>query len=79
MKWLFIDTHERGKLTVGWIGAPGMFQMEGRSGGLMGFISNHISTNDLESASGICIVNGPGSFSSVRSGVLVANLFNALK
>ncbi len=73
MSWLLIDTHAPGILRVGWLGPkPSVKIYEGRSHQLLEKLG---SLNALkQKTTGVCVVKGPGSFSAVRIGVLVANL-----
>lgn len=80
MPWLFIDTHTAGECRTGMIGAKAssVRSSVGRSSTLLPLISSKIGRAALRSADGICVVSGPGSFSSVRGGVIVANLLARL-
>lgn len=49
-----------------------------RSNRLLPELARRISRFELSRISGVCVVSGPGSFSSVRSGVLDANLLARL-
>lgn len=81
MAWLFLDTHapgearfaimENGKL-------PRVTSIEGRAAGLLPKLAKAVTSKDLKKVEGICVVAGPGSFSSVRSGVLDANMIARL-
>jgi tRNA A37 threonylcarbamoyladenosine modification protein TsaB len=77
MSWLFIDTHAPGQLRVGWLGEEVSIKTyPGRASGLLLKLP---SIRKLKrEANGICVVAGPGSFSSVRTGVLYANLLSRL-
>jgi len=75
MRLFFIDTHESGRFSFGWIGErPKIWDREGRTRNLIYQITRQIKLNELKKADGICVVKGPGSFSSIRTGVLAANL-----
>ena len=41
-------------------------------------IASFFSPTDVERAHGVCVVAGPGSFSAIRGGVLIANLLARL-
>ncbi len=81
MAWLFLDTHapgeayfaimEEGKL-------PRIQRVEGRTIGLLPKLAKTLGTKGVKTMQGVCVVAGPGSFSSVRSGVLDANLIARL-
>lgn len=75
MSWLFIDTHEMGRVRVGWLSATGnkIEEIEGRSLVALPLIEKVVGKKRA-SLKGICVVEGPGSFSAVRTGVLDANL-----
>lgn len=45
-----------------------------KPGQLMAVFAKRIDKKKLESAEGIILVSGPGPFSSIRAGVLIANL-----
>lgn len=81
MKLFFIDTHESGYFSFGWKGAnEKLWNYEGRTRNLIYEITRQVKLEELKKADGICVVKGPGSFSSIRTGVLVANLLaKALK
>lgn len=81
MRLFFIDTHESGHFSFGWLGEGGqVWDYEGRTGNFFYQITKHVKLDQLKKADGICVVKGPGSFSSIRAGVLVANLLaRALK
>jgi hypothetical protein len=76
-KWLFIDSRTRGSANFGWLtdsAKPKIWKVPADSPGLVSYISSRVSNSDLAEAKGICVVSGPGSFSSIRNGTLVANL-----
>jgi hypothetical protein len=74
MGWLFIDTHRLGEVRVGWIEGSyvRLRTRPGRSHGLLPLIQPWTKRYGLPE--GIGVVEGPGTFSSIRVGVLVANL-----
>lgn len=78
MPWLFIDTHERGVSRWGWMDTTGveLRTILGSAGQLLNAFAKE--RKRLSSARGVCVVAGPGSFSSVRTGVLYANLLSRL-
>lgn len=78
MPWLFIDTTRPDGFRFGLLSESRVrvFAITGRSHTLLPSLTKHFSRSDLSSAQGICVVHGPGSFSSVRGGVLVANLLS---
>jgi tRNA A37 threonylcarbamoyladenosine modification protein TsaB len=76
MAWLFLDTHESGHSRLGWIArdkTPRRKDLIGRSHKVLGAIAASFPAPDGK-LEGVCVVKGPGSFSSVRTGVLYANV-----
>lgn len=76
-KWLYIDSRARGSACFGWLsdsGKPKLWNVPADTPGLVSAISRKIKISDLAQAQGICVISGPGSFSSIRNGTLVANL-----
>lgn len=78
-QWLFIDTSVAGLCRVGILSEKTrtVREVKARSGALLPEIAK-IGMKKLKTAKGICVVHGPGSFSSVRAGVLIANLLARL-
>lgn len=79
MAWLFLDTHENGRVRFAWMEAGKVLkssEKEGRAAVLLPLVAKDFARYSLE---GVCVVQGPGSFSAVRSGVLDANLIARLK
>jgi hypothetical protein len=76
-QWLFIDTSVAGVCRVGMMTdkRQAVAELQARSGALLPAIAK-IGTASLQKMTGICVVHGPGSFSSVRGGVLIANLLS---
>lgn len=76
MNWLFIDTSMSGEFRVGVLGKgkPRILHGKGRSNQFLPVLVRSLSSFDAESLAGICVVAGPGSFTAVRTGVLVANV-----
>lgn len=74
MAWLFIDTHENGRVRYAWLDAGRVVkrvEREGRASILLPLIAKDLVKTRI---AGVCVVEGPGSFSAVRGGVLDANL-----
>lgn len=73
---LFIDTSEAGKICFGLLtpDANRIWRVKARSGTLLPRIASKIGLAAIKKISGVVVVSGPGSFSSVRGGVLAANL-----
>jgi tRNA A37 threonylcarbamoyladenosine modification protein TsaB len=76
MRWVFIDTSSAGTCRFGTIGTDGIAirSVDGRSGRLLPLLERAFKGKDPSSSDGIAVVAGPGSFSSVRGGVVVANV-----
>ena len=78
-EWVFIDTAEAGRVRVGFIGkAQSIHSVNARAGALLPEIARRFSSKRLQASAGVVVVAGPGSFSAVRGGVLVANLLARL-
>jgi tRNA A37 threonylcarbamoyladenosine modification protein TsaB len=78
MAWLFIDTHEQGRVRAAWLDGGNVVKRidkEGRAGILLPLIAKEMARFKI---TGVGVVAGPGSFSAVRSGVLDANLIARL-
>ena len=78
MAWLFLDTHENGRVRLAWMQNGKVLkstEKEGRAAVLLPLIAKDFAKYKLE---GVCVVQGPGSFSAVRGGVLDANLIARL-
>lgn len=80
MSWLFIDTSRPDRFRFGALASAGskITTVHGRSNRLLPALSRQFSFSALRSLRGICVVHGPGAFSSVRGGVLAANLLARL-
>jgi hypothetical protein len=78
--WLFIDTSSRERIRIALIEKEQNTEWitEGSRQSLLLRLSEYISPKRLSGLSGICVVRGPGSFSSIRSGVLIANLLSRM-
>jgi tRNA A37 threonylcarbamoyladenosine modification protein TsaB len=79
--FLFIDTHKRDLIRfASWkeIGPIRVSEYTGLREPLLSRISEFIPRASLAEITGICVVEGPGTFSAVRGGVLVANLLSRL-
>ena len=75
MAWLFIDTTRADQFRVGYLGSRiSIKTIQGRAHGLLPAIMR-LSKIEIH---GICVVQGPGSFSAVRTGTLIANLLARL-
>lgn len=80
MPFLFIDTATAGTCRFGVLieGGKGIVSVKARSGSLLPLLASRIGLVKLKKVDAICVVAGPGSFSSVRAGVLIANLIARL-
>lgn len=76
MRWLFIDTSMSGSIRYGILGSGSraVHHVQARSGCLLPLLERRYGARLPSRIDGVCAVAGPGSFSSVRGGVLVANL-----
>jgi len=77
MVWLYIDTRQKDQTEIAWLAEGGEIKrrhIEGRAKAVLSAIEKDWEAK-ATSLKGIVIASGPGSFSSVRTGVLYANLF----
>lgn len=75
MTWLFIDTSRADQFRVGYLGSKiSVKTIQGRAQGLLVAIMR-LPKMKMD---GICVVQGPGSFSAIRTGTLIANLLSRL-
>lgn len=78
MPWLFLDTHTRGKIRLGVLGARiHIRNVWGRGHRILPMIEK-MCARQKGGFDGICVVEGPGAFSSIRIGVLLANVLATL-
>ena len=78
MTWLYIDTRSKDRAKIGWLPEQGKIterNVQGRARAVLRTISKEWDERapDLR---GVIVVSGPGSFSSIRTGVLYSNLFS---
>lgn len=81
MAWLFLDTHAPGEARFAILEdgkLPQITAIQGRTVGLLPKLAKTMGSKGLKKIEGICVVAGPGSFSSVRAGVLDANMMARL-
>jgi len=73
---LYIDTHQRGLVKFGLLGSGynEHYHAQGRTDVILQELNKQIKINWQKEINGILVVNGPGPFSAIRGGVLVANL-----
>lgn len=81
MAWLLINSCDRASLRFALIQPTGEIQekvIEGARTSVLSELEKLISPPELADLQGIALVYGPGSFSAVRGGVIVANLLSRL-
>jgi tRNA A37 threonylcarbamoyladenosine modification protein TsaB len=81
MAWLFLDTHAPGEARFAILEdgkLPQVTTIQGRTVGLLPKLAKTMGSKGLKKIEGVCVVAGPGSFSSVRAGVLDANMIARL-
>jgi tRNA A37 threonylcarbamoyladenosine modification protein TsaB len=81
MAWLFLDTHAPGEARFAILEdgkLPQITSIQGRTVGLLPKLAKTMGSKGLKKIEGVCVVAGPGSFSSVRAGVLDANMIARL-
>jgi|SRR5688572_15521671 len=81
MSWLFLDTHAPGEARFAVLeegSLPKIISIQGRTVGLLPKLAKTLGTKGIKKLQGVCVVAGPGSFSSVRAGVLDANMIARL-
>ncbi|MEK7116389.1 MAG: hypothetical protein AAB879_03275 [Patescibacteria group bacterium] len=80
MAWLFLDTSRPDHFRLGILSRTSshVVRGQGRSSRLLPALARRFSARELDRVTGICVVHGPGAFSSVRGGVLSANLLARL-
>jgi len=71
--WLYIETTRPDAFTLGLLGGKKTrrWNIKGRSHAVVNEIMKRV---ELKQLIGICAVSGPGSFTSTRTGVMVANV-----
>ena len=79
MGWLSIDTRVNGHSVLSWIEGERIetVQVEGKAARALGVIAR-LTKDRTEKIEGVLIASGPGTFSSIRTGVLYANLYARL-
>lgn len=75
MAYLYIDTRQTGESVVRWLDddAYETWVSEGRAQQILKGIKGHLARIKSE-MEGVVVVSGPGRFSSIRVGILYANL-----
>jgi tRNA A37 threonylcarbamoyladenosine modification protein TsaB len=77
MSWVFIDSSARGVLRLALMPARGRIRsrtIRRTRIHVPSALASFVSVDALRHAEGVCVVAGPGSFSAIRAGVLVANV-----
>ncbi len=78
MSWLYIDTRQKDESHIAWLSEEeGVLRREikGRGKAVLTAIEKDWEQY-APALKGVIVVSGPGSFSSIRTGVLYANLFS---
>lgn len=78
MAWLFIDTRQKDRSQIAWLPAEGDIvkrDVRGRAKAVLSAIGKDWDS-EAPKLKGVIVASGPGSFSSIRTGVLYANLFS---
>jgi hypothetical protein len=81
MAWLCLDTHISGKNRLGLLGPSGWIEYreeEGRAHRVLTVLAAWHREHP-KGIQGVAVVEGPGSFSAIRIGVLYANLYARLR
>jgi tRNA A37 threonylcarbamoyladenosine modification protein TsaB len=79
MGWLGIDTRVNGHSALSWIEGSQIetVQVEGKAARALPVLAR-LTKDRAEKIEGILVASGPGTFSSVRTGVLYANIYARL-
>ncbi len=79
MSWLFIDSSAPKNFRLGLLGPTvKLWEHTARSNELLAQLNKRVPKRVLMNTDGICVVSGPGSFTAIRTGVLIANLLARL-
>lgn len=80
MGWLYIDTRVNGSSTVSWVEGDAVetLQVEGKAARILPVLAR-LAKDRAKPLEGVLVASGPGTFSSIRTGVLYANLLARLK
>lgn len=78
MNYLFIEAIDPISFRVGILGIRkhDVRVVEKRSHAILGEVMKLSAKKKID---GVCVVSGPGSFTTVRTGVLIANIFSRFK
>lgn len=76
MRWFFIDTHERGFACLGFVDDDknSIKKYQVKPGALIEVLDKSFNKQHIADSDGIILVQGPGSFSAIRAGVLIGNM-----
>ncbi len=79
-EWLLIDTHTPRQNRLGWLSITNKVSIRTYRGRPITILRRLFveERERLATCKGICVISGPGSFSSIRIGVLYANLLARL-
>lgn len=79
MGWIGIDTRTNGHSVVSWIEGEHSetIQVEGRAARALPILAR-LTKDRMNLIEGVLVASGPGTFSSIRTGVLYANLISRL-
>jgi tRNA A37 threonylcarbamoyladenosine modification protein TsaB len=80
MGWLGIDTRVNGHSVISWVEGEQIesIQVEGKAARAL-LVAARLLEDRLACLEGVLVASGPGTFSSIRTGVLYANLIARLK
>lgn len=76
--WLFVETTRPDNFVVGLLSAKTQksVHVDARSHAVLGHILKLLTPSVRTQLEGICVVSGPGSFTSTRTGVMIANILS---
>lgn len=76
--WLFVETTRPDNFVVGLLrpNAVKTVHVDARSHAVLGQILKLLTPSVRRQLDGICVVSGPGSFTSTRTGVMIANILS---
>lgn len=80
MGWLAIDTRINGSSAISWVEGEKveMIRVEGKAARALPVLARLVKDR-IDELEGVLVASGPGTFSSIRTGVLYANLVSRLK
>lgn len=79
MSWIFIDAHERGRMRLAVLPQAGDLREKTVEGRVSPVVALSAFVRPADRIEGVCVVRGPGPFSVIRAGVLVANVMARMK